>query len=60
MHEQEPGLDLILVPAAVDGSGDLVLHTVPPTLVRALTRRGNKSLPKLSPVIALLLRPNCN
>jgi hypothetical protein len=27
MHEQEPGLDLILVPSAVDSSSDLVLHT---------------------------------
>src|SRR6266851_5372373 len=27
MHEQQSGLDLILVPAAIDGSGDLVLHT---------------------------------
>src|SRR5712692_1348786 len=61
VHEQEPGLDLILVPAAVDRSGDLVLHTVPPTLVRALVApAGNKSLPKRSPLIALLLRRNCN
>src|SRR4029077_11645140 len=60
MHEQEPGLDFILVPAAVDGSGDLVLHAVPPTLVRALVAPGNKSFPKLSPVIALNLRRNCN
>src|SRR2546430_6584458 len=28
MHEQEPGLDLMLVPAAVDGSRNLVVHSV--------------------------------
>ncbi|HEX9098276.1 MAG TPA: SRPBCC family protein [Candidatus Dormibacteraeota bacterium] len=44
MHEEEPGLDLILVPAAVDGSSDLVLHTVPPTLVWALDAPGQQKL----------------
>jgi len=28
MHEQEPGLDLMLVPAAVDGGRNLVFHAV--------------------------------
>ncbi|OLC16976.1 MAG: hypothetical protein AUH32_00110 [Actinobacteria bacterium 13_1_40CM_66_12] len=28
VHEQEPWLDLMLVPAAIDGGGDLVLHCV--------------------------------
>jgi len=26
MHEQEPGLDLVLLPLAIDGGRDLVLH----------------------------------
>src|ERR1700730_8284858 len=30
MHEQEARLDLMLLPVAVDGGRDLVLHTTPP------------------------------
>src|SRR4030088_469376 len=30
MHEQEARLDLMLMPVAVDGGRDLVLHTTPP------------------------------
>src|SRR4029077_4693813 len=31
MHEQEPRLDLVLMPAAVDRRGDLMLHLRPPS-----------------------------
>src|SRR5216683_2911296 len=39
MHEQEPRLDLVLVPAAVDCSGDLMLHLRPPSSQKGRSTR---------------------
>src|SRR5713226_3163160 len=53
VHEQKPGLDLILVPAAVDGSGDLVVHTVPPNPGEGARSAGGQQ--KLAETVS----PNC-
>src|SRR5215467_11060577 len=37
VHEQKPGFDLVLVPAAIDGDGDLVLHRAPSSASGRLT-----------------------
>src|SRR5437879_2876636 len=61
VSEQQASLDLVLVPAAVDGGCDLVLHAVlliP--LKRQLSRHRFNNLPRPNPTIALLLATKCN
>src|SRR2546423_4765096 len=63
MHEKQARLDLVLVPAAVDGGGDLQLHTVllnPSDGGRAAEPRVKRALSRTNPSIALLLAGKCN
>src|SRR5712691_4501988 len=61
MHEQEPRLDLMLVPVAIDGGGDLVLHLRPPSSQKGAQRaRRDVKRVESGPSIRLLLEPKCN
>jgi hypothetical protein len=63
VHEKKPGLDLILVPVAVDGGSDLVLHKlllITPGGGGARDSIGQPGELKANPLIALLLAAKCN